>query len=133
MVTDNKKSIYEVLMGFNRGEYPSPNEIKLMGVASDPLAGRFGKCEVEMAAGKLLSFLQHRNKGWEEFTISDLFAYYKSKGWNPDMMFFGLLGPWFDDGMSTMDFRDTANVYLVVGDNGKYYFTDKFVTNSMRK
>ncbi len=48
------------------------------------------------------------------------------------MMFFGLLGPWFDDGMSIMNFRESA-VYLVVDVDGKYYVTDNFVTACERK
>ena len=44
-------------------------------VMLDDSAGRFGKAEVEQAAGKLVRYFQIRNC-WHPFTITELFNFY---------------------------------------------------------
>ena len=92
--------------------------------------GAFGKFEVERSAGRLILFLQDRGRGWEGFTISELFEFYKKMNWDPRFMFFGLIGRWFDDSPVTL-FSGCAWIdpftYLVLDDSGLYHVTDLFI------
>lgn len=87
--------------------------------------GRFGKYEVEVAAGKLMTFLQERDTEWSSFTIRELAVFYESKHWEPNMMFFGLLGPWLDDCMLG-GYRESRPC-LAIDDTGAYNVTKHFV------
>jgi hypothetical protein len=58
--------------------------------------GRFGKFEVEKAAGRLVSYLRWRNEGWKPFTLSELTRFYVAKQWEDDILY-GLLGSWSDE------------------------------------
>lgn len=92
-------------------------------------AGNFGKFEVELAAGKLVQFFQARG-GWVTFTITELAAFYKRKKWDPNFMFFGLLGPWYDDslGLALMGSPwKESEIYVVQGSDGRYRVTDLFL------
>jgi hypothetical protein len=107
---------------------PSPNEIRIRDYLS---IGRFGKAEVEESAAKLLTFFQERGVGWARFTITDLFNFYTAKGWNPNTMFFGLLGPWYDDGMLYMDYQ-VSRPYITIDPGGWLNVTTSFVEVCMR-
>ncbi len=59
----------------------------------------FGKHEVEDAAIKLIEFFVARKFGeWAAFTFSELHDFYVERGYRPNEMLFGLMGPWYDDG-----------------------------------
>jgi len=91
-----------------------------------PSVGKFGKYEVEEAAGKLLSFIQSRGNCWLSFTILELVEYYQTQGWDPNIMFFGLCGAWYDDSMSTLDYRK-SRCCLALDPNGQYHVTSLFI------
>lgn len=109
---------------------PGPRQVKLRDGIPDPVVGRFGKCEVEQSAGKLLCFLQTQSREWEPFKFSDLAAYYEQQGWNPDAAFFGLTGLWWDDGMMTNGYRETDPRVICLGD--KWAVTNLFIEGCMR-
>lgn len=70
-----------------------PDDIR---VSESGAAGRFGKFEVELSAGKLIQFFQARG-WWISFSITELTAFYQKKGWDPNLMFFGLAGLWWSN------------------------------------
>lgn len=84
--------------------------------------GSFGKAEVEEAAGRLVMFFQKMGR-WGLFTITELAAFYRRQGWNPDQMFFGLSGTWFDDG-GLGSYR--CGTYLIQFRDG-YCVTEMFI------
>lgn len=114
-----------------RSQAVRPQDIKIRDTGA---AGRFGKHEVEMAAGRLLAFFQEMGR-WGKFTLTQLLNFYQAKGWNPDMMFFGLLGVWYDDSMMYMMAGRSpwleAPVYLVLDDSGCYRITDLYIRQCM--
>ncbi len=89
-----------------------------------------GKFELEETARNLVRFCQSRD-GWIPFTIDDLFKYSRSVNFDPNKMFFGMMGLWEDDG----GFGEICESfpYLVAGADGRYYFTDVFVKRCSRK
>jgi hypothetical protein len=84
--------------------------------------GRFGKHEVERAAGRLVSFLIHRRMGWASFTYRELIMYYDWMKWPTDDVLFGLTGPWLDDG----EIMVPRSSYLVHG-GSCLLFTEEFL------
>ncbi|MDB5224633.1 MAG: hypothetical protein JWO43_255 [Candidatus Adlerbacteria bacterium] len=93
-------------------------------------ANCFGKFEIEGAAIRLLSFFQTRG-AWCAFTAEELVHHYQLKNWNPDRMFYGLLGRWFDDGdMGT--WKDPADTFIVKDEAGRYCVTNLFVERCAR-
>ena len=105
-----------------------PRDFKL---AQDrPTVGKFGKSEIEQAAGKLVAFLQTRGAFWEPFLMGDLHFYYRQRGWDPEEAFFGLTGLWFDDSMESLQFEEAVDHVLCLGD--KWVVTDLFVKACMR-
>lgn len=93
---------------------------------SEPLLNTFGKAEIEWAAKKLLAFFQSRGY-WFGFTLEEMFIFYKEKGWNPSLAFFGLMGGWYDDATLFGGWAQAADIYIAVGADGTHYVTDKFV------
>lgn len=85
--------------------------------------GRFGKAEVEWAAGHLVRYFQSRG-GWYTFTLEELVYYYKLTGVDPSERLFGLLGAWFDDG--PMCWRSGQDYLASYGD-GTYCVTVLFI------
>ncbi len=94
------------------------------------LGGTFGKTEVETTARRLIEFFQLRCC-WCEFTIDELGRFYKLKGWDPNAMFFGLMGAWYDDG-GMGGWALPQHTYLCVDGHGKYCITDKFIDQCAR-
>jgi hypothetical protein len=92
---------------------------------ADTLASTFGKSEVEATAERLIRFFQMRGY-WCEFTIDELTRFYKLKDWDPNPMFFGLMGAWFDDG-GMCGWGTPKETYLAVDVHGKYCVTDLFI------
>lgn len=90
------------------------------------LLGTFGKCEVENSARNLLAFFQERGY-WTGFTTQELQRFYEGQKWNSDTPFWGLLGAWFDDGMSSMCWREPHDVYIAIGEHGEYFITEAFI------
>ncbi|OHA89328.1 MAG: hypothetical protein A2653_01390 [Candidatus Zambryskibacteria bacterium RIFCSPHIGHO2_01_FULL_43_25] len=107
----------------------TPLQIEMRGLA----VGRFGKHEVEVAAAKLLLFFRSRGE-WTRFTIRELVEFYNSQGWDPDLMFFGLSGVWYDDASLKQANREEwtdAPPYLVLFTDGRYAITEKFIRACM--
>lgn len=99
--------------------YPRPRDI-------ESLLKCFGKHEVELSAGRLLEFFRTSDR-WCSFTIEELTAFYKSHdGWNSNDMFYGLQGPYFDDG-GMMGYREPDHIYVVGVGGGKYNVTNHFI------
>jgi len=116
-------------------EYPAqkkhrirPEDIKLRKPIS---AGRFGKYEVEVAAGQLVKFFQMRNY-WTNFTLPELIEFYRIMEWDLDLMLFGLLGAWFDDGGAMGGARVSPAYTLQVSD-GTFCITEKFILRCMEE
>lgn len=107
---------------------PRPLDIPIRGHLS---VGRFGKAEVEESAAKLLTFLQKRNTGWAPFTVLDLVLFYRKQGWDPNYMFFGLCGQWFDDAMIVGGYTESLP-YVAIGDDGRYRVTNLFIEACQR-
>ena len=100
-----------------------PSHIKLRG---DGSVGDFGKREAEETAGKLLTYFQSKDS-WS-FTITELFNFFVSRGWNPDMMLYGLSGVWEDpDTNGIIDPYVESDVYLILGSDGRYRITNLFL------
>jgi len=59
--------------------------------------GTFGKCEVEVAAYRLVCFLNDSGQGWRQFSLFDLCDWYRRRGLKEQPLF-GLMGLWLDDG-----------------------------------
>ncbi len=110
---------------------PLPREIELERGLPRPTVGRFGKAEIEWAAGQLLNFIQSRGEQWQSFKLGDLFYYYKQQGWNPEEAFFGLSGLWFNDGMSTLAYCETEVYVICLGDS--WAVTNLFVEACLKK
>lgn len=108
-----------------------PSAIK---IRESGAAGMFGKHEVELAAGKLVAFFQKKGR-WDKFSITELYNFYKSNNWNPDLMFFGLSGRWFDDS-PIMILTGTpwveSDTFLVLGFDGYYRVTDLFIQKCLK-
>ncbi len=110
-----------------------PSDITLS-PSNHTMPSTFGKAEVEESAGKLIAFFQRRGD-WVPFTIEELTAFYRTQGWNPDYMFFGLMGAWKDDCPTPASFSGTWRMgqdYLRIDIDGKYYVTDFFIRRCMR-
>jgi hypothetical protein len=76
-------------------EIPQPKDVRrIAGIIN---VGRFGKAEVERAAGRLLAFLIYRGEGWESFSLEDLIRHYQRHQWDCGDVLYGLLGPWMDE------------------------------------
>ncbi|PIZ98740.1 MAG: hypothetical protein COX77_03535, partial [Candidatus Komeilibacteria bacterium CG_4_10_14_0_2_um_filter_37_10] len=72
---------------------------KDLSVSNINTIGKFGKCEIEKSAGMLVKFFQTvKNNRWAPFTITELHQFYLAEEANPDKMFYGLAGLFFDDG-----------------------------------
>jgi hypothetical protein len=82
-------------------EFPvRPKDIVLRGSDNTPIAGLFGKHELEVAAGRLVAFFQMRTK-WSSFSIEELTNFFVLRKWDPNTMFFGLMGSWCGEAMIT--------------------------------
>jgi hypothetical protein len=86
----------------------------------------FGKHEVEVSADRLVKFFKSRGY-WCGFTIDEVVKFYQSRDWNPSLIFFGLIGAWYDDAMLIEDWSVPSTVYIAIDTNGLHYVTDKFV------
>lgn len=68
--------------------------------------------------------------------VTELVDFFRSKGWDPNKMFFGLLGPWHDDGMSVI-LQDIAwedgFPYIIAIPDGKYFVTRYFIEACSRE
>ncbi|MDI6734552.1 MAG: hypothetical protein QMD50_03665 [Patescibacteria group bacterium] len=104
-------------------DYPvRPEDIDI----SRGLSNTFGKHEVEAAAVNLVIYCKARRCGWCPFSLSDFLQFSKKAGFDPNMVFFGLLGPWQDDAILVGGIRESFPC-LVLGADGLYYITDVFV------
>lgn len=97
-----------------------PDQIKISAIGT---VGKFGKCEVEVAAAQLVQYFQSRGQ-WEPFTLQQLMTFYQLKGWDLNLFLFGLLGYWFDEG-------DSGSVhcpqeYIIQFPNGEFEVTELF-------
>lgn len=86
--------------------------------------GAFGKFEVEVTAGRLVQFFRQKDY-WSTFRLTELFAFYRERGWDPDTMLYGLVGRWHDDG-GMMIHWPAAN-HLGVTSSGDLCVTRDFV------
>ncbi|MEK7628775.1 MAG: hypothetical protein AAB421_05185 [Patescibacteria group bacterium] len=89
-------------------------------------AGRFGKCETEIAAGRLVLFFKQRGY-WSAFTTAELRAFSVEKGLlgEKEDLLFGLTGFWLDDGV--LSFRYVGDTYIVLLPDGTCAITEKFI------
>ncbi len=98
---------------------------KDISVKDGMIASSFGKCEVEVSAGRLVLLLQQKNQDkWEPFTLTELYAFYKKNGWDFNEAMFGLSGVWFDDSMAG-GLRQAQN--LIVDFGHEMYVTNEFI------
>lgn len=121
-------------------EYPDcsrckirPNDIRF---EADRLPGTFGKAEIEWAAERLVRFFQEKGY-WASFTITELLAFYNKNKWDPNLMFFGLMGTWHDDSpfrwVSEESPWQETPVYLGIDGAGNYFITEAFVMKCASK
>jgi hypothetical protein len=104
-------------------------------IRNGDVAGFFGKAEVEEAAGKLALFFQSKN-AWVPFTIVEMVEFFQQRGWDPNGMFFGLNGLWYDDAMVFMITNvawTESDPFIVLGCDMRYYVTDLFIKRLMEK
>lgn len=92
--------------------------------------GKFSKAEVEVTAWRLVQFFQKTNS-WGGFRPRELIRFYTTQGWNPDTMFFGLKGYWYDDG-GLGDYVQLP-IYIVEHPDGTHYVTKKFIERCMTR
>lgn len=97
---------------------PRPHEIV-------DLSGTFGKAEVQWNVEKLLAFFKLHGK-WCSFDIGTLRRFYEMNKWNPDEIFFGLVGGWYDDG-GFGGWAHPPEVFLVSTPKGMWMVTDRFI------
>jgi|GEM_PF-4666167 len=88
--------------------FPNPNSEQI---------GFFGKCEIEIAAGRLVKFCQNRGR-WGPHDIGELVDFYRENKWDTNMMFYGLTGKFFDDGdflsKGAIDYIEFTHAGLIV-------------------
>jgi hypothetical protein len=100
----------------------SPSDIN-----AEAVEVRFGgKHEVGKTAANLIRFFQRRGS-WRSFTMKELIHFYATyaKEMNPDMAFFGLMGPWADNG-GVGEIHESPP-YIVQLWDGHYFVTELFV------
>jgi hypothetical protein len=102
-----------------------PREIQLRDTGATSI-GTFNKNEVEISAGHLISFFQARGK-WCGFTISDLVRFYDERGWDRNVMFFGLMGTWYDDGALGSWKNQYGETWIVQDPRGNMFVTGEFI------
>jgi len=109
-----------------------PKDIDL----SNSLSDCFGKRETENNACVLVEFFQMMGK-WEVFSLSRLFDYmmkvHSVKATQTfEKIFYGLLGPWYDDqGVCSGTWRMSPN-YIVQISPGKFAITDLFIKRILK-
>jgi len=96
-----------------------------------PQIGRFGKAEVEIAAGKLIKFFQKLGF-WKIIDIKELIVFYDEQGWDHRDMLFGLSGAWIDDGGFGSLVPDHGEL-IIRGSDGCYCITDLFIQTCAKK
>lgn len=111
-ISDSVSSMYKI----------RPQDIKISDIGTVP--GSFGKAEVEISAGRLVQFFQGRGY-WCSFTIEELARYYTLRGWDPNSMFFGLAGVWYDDGI--IDSWRNSDPCIAITGSGKCFVTAEFI------
>lgn len=121
MTSVTKLTVVSELPGGSMGHPIRPKDIKLRNGLVD---GRLGKVEVERIAGHLVEFFQSRTR-WCAFTLEELREFYLSRGWDPNVMLFGLAGHWFDDG--GMGGWTNSFSYLAFGPDGDCHVTNVFI------
>ena len=115
---------YREIFVANEKTSPAPNDIRLNAIGI--VESTFGKCEVEETAGHLIAFFQAKG-AWGSFKLDELAEFYRSKGWDPNNMFFGLVGAWFDDGGLSMCWVECPKPYIAFDGVGSCYVTEEFV------
>lgn len=107
-----------------------PSEIPLWGESSG--LSTFGTAEVELIAGHLLKFFKERGS-WCSFTIEELEAFYRRNSWDPNQMFYGLIG-WFvhSDGMM-FHLYHRKECLLIPDPWGNYRVTNLFIERCARQ
>lgn len=103
---------------------------------SEGLSSTFGKVEVERAAENLVRFFQSRG-AWCPFTKEELLAFYRTQlpDEDPEKVFFGLFGGWFDDGALTGGWKIAPQLVVRYPDE-RYRITNLFmeaIKNHIRK
>jgi hypothetical protein len=93
--------------------------------------GTFGKFEVEESAERIVKFFKERGR-WCAFTLDELARFYTHHGWDPEGMFFGLLGGWFNDGGFGGEWDVPQYTYFAFEKGGGCMVTDRFVTQCAR-
>ena len=89
------------------------------------MKGTFGKHEVEASAERILVFFKERGY-WCECSLDELTRFFDRLGWNPDSMFFGLLGGWYNDG-GMGHWEVPRHTYFIFDKRGGCAVTNHFV------
>lgn len=100
-----------------------PSEIRISG---GMVLGGFGKAEVNLSAGRLISFMMEQGDSWVAFTLTNLTRFYISKGWDPNLILNGLTGAWVDIASSDPWLYETE-IFIVCLLNGQFCITKEFV------
>lgn len=104
-----------------------PSNVPLIGDRTG--LSTFGALERERAAGRLIRFFQSKGM-WCAFTLEELGAFYRSKGWSDKGMLYGLRGTYhhFGDDVEIYEYGDTL---VSVADDGTFAVTDRFIEHCM--
>ncbi|HWB34282.1 MAG TPA: hypothetical protein VG753_03125 [Candidatus Paceibacterota bacterium] len=105
-----------------------PDQIPLSGEMSGPSS--FGIAEIEETAGHLIQFFQLRGH-WCRFTIDELRRFYELKGWNPNLMFSGLIGGHIHMGGMSEMISAPREIYIAMDEVGNCYVTKAFIGQCM--
>jgi hypothetical protein len=119
------KTYQKKVRGGRKPEYQeiAPSDIKIEGSA----AGKFGKFEVEQAAGDLVKFFQEK-ESWEPFYLYELLDFYKRNILDRKRMLFGLICPWEDDGIPLQPrIRSYKNPHMISCSTGQLAITSQFI------
>jgi len=91
----------------------------------------FGKAEIESSARVIVQFCQSRG-GWYAFELLELIKYCKQINFNPNMIFFGIIGHWFDDCVMGGGICG-SHPSLVLWGYGKYCVTESFILRCAKR
>lgn len=121
--------IHEV-SGSDRCYHIRPDNVPTDGESSD--LSTFGTAEVEEIAGHLIKFFKLRGY-WCSFTIDELSRFYREHNWDPNLMFYGLMGAYLHFGGGPfVGFYDRGEPLLVCDAGGNYNVTNLFIERCCR-
>lgn len=131
---ETQEIIFKVINEKTEKHIESETRPKDIVVSPGTTTGKFGKHEVEYAAGRLIAFFQSKGY-WTPFTIEDLYLFYKENNFPFEGVFEGLCGYWIDGALQFMTGTpwEEAYPFVVTNGEGKFCITDIFLERCLKQ